>query len=179
MRLGPISTTALAQLETGVETGPVDLPDKLPDLGHTPRGFTEFLFARPAGTQDLWQARLYLLKPVLRVALVFLWLASGVLGLFLPSDHFLPLVEHSGLSTSWLIFLARLGGLADLAIALALFRGWRLRLMGWVQIGMVLGYTICFTALAPNLWLLPLGGLLKNPLILMLLVLFLILEEER
>lgn len=179
MRLGPISSTALKQLDAGVETGPVKLPDHLPGLERPPRGFSEFLYARPAGTQDLWQARLYLFKPVLRVALVLLWLFSGLLGLFLPPEQFLPLVEHSVLNPTSLIVLARLGALADLAIAFALFRGWRLRLMGWIQIGLVLGYTLSFTVLAPVLWLLPLGGLLKNPLILLLLVVFLILEEER
>lgn len=44
---------------------------------------------------------------------------------------------------------------------------------------MVLGYTTTFTLLAPALWLLPLGGLIKNIPILALIAIHAILEDER
>jgi uncharacterized protein YbjT (DUF2867 family) len=176
MRLGPISATAVAQLEQGVVAQPGETITTLP---RPPRGFSRFLSARPAGTQDLWHARLYLMRPLVRVALAFLWLTSGLLGLFLPSDTFLPLIEGAPLSDQVLILLARAGGVADLAIASALLRGWRPRLMAGLQAAMVLGYTLAFTVLAPALWLLPLGGLLKNLLILVLIAVMAILEDER
>ncbi len=178
MKFGPISSTALAQLRSGVDAQEADLMRHLPASAH-PRGFTEFLNARPPGTQDLWQARLYMMKPALRLVLILLWLASGLLGLFLPSVHFLPLAPNSGLSDFVMIAMARIGGLVDLAIAAGLARGWRLRLLGWVQMAMIAGYTLSFTWLAPGLWLLPLGGLLKNLPLLVLIWLFLVLEEER
>ncbi|MEX0284321.1 MAG: DoxX-like family protein [Paracoccaceae bacterium] len=171
MRLGPISATAVSQLNAGVYA-PHD--PSLPPA----RPFSEFHRARPAGTQDLWHARLYLLLPIVRLTLALLWLASGLLGLLLPPDSFLPLID-ANLPDAALIALARAGGLADLTIALALLRGWRLRLMAGVQLAMVAGYTLTFTFLAPGLWLLPLGGLLKNLPILILLVLHLVLEDER
>ncbi|WP_107495086.1 DoxX-like family protein [Thalassobius sp. I31.1] len=173
MKMGPISTTALAQLDAGV------LARGTPPLQTSPRGFTAFLNARPAGTQDLWQARLFLLRPLLRLTLIFMWVLSGLIGLFLPSSHFLPLLAGAPLPDIALIAIARIGGVADLAIALALLRGWRLKLMGWVQISLVGSYTLGLTILAPTLWLLPIGGLLKNLPILLLLIIFLILEEER
>src|SRR6056297_104712 len=176
MRLGPISATAVAQLEQGVVARPGEAITGLPQ---PPRGFSRFLSARPAGTQDLWHARLYLMRPLLRVVLAFLWLASGLLGLFLPSETFLPLVEGAPLSDQALILLARAGGLIDLAIATALLRGWRSRLMAGVQAAMVVGYTLAFTVLAPALWLLPLGGLVKNLPVLALIALQAILEDER
>ena len=176
MRLGPISATAVAQLEAGVLATP---SKAMQDLPIAPRGFSQFMSARPAGTQDLWHARLYLMRPVLRIVLAILWLVSAVVGLTLPAADFLPLVAGSGLSDGVLIALARLGGVADLAIALALLRGWRPRLMVGVQAAMVLGYTFAFTILAPVLWLLPLGGLLKNLPILALIALSFILEDER
>ena len=51
--------------------------------------------------------------------------------------------------------------------------------MAAIQGLVVTGYTIAFTWLAPGLWLLPLGGLLKNPALLVLIILHGILEEER
>lgn len=176
MRLGPISSTALSQLETGVLADNATLAAQ---LDHKPRGFTDFVNARPAGTQDLWQARLYLLRPLLRIALIFMWILSGLVGLFLPPETFLPMLDGTFFPDWALVTIARLGGIADLGIAWALLRGWRLKLMGMVQISLVVGYTIGLSLLAPALWLLPVGGLLKNLPILLLLVIFLILEEER
>jgi uncharacterized protein YbjT (DUF2867 family) len=174
LALGPISRSAVDQLSAGVlaEAG-AELP------GPQPRGFSEFLAARPAGSQDLWHARLYLLRPLLRLTLAFLWLASGLIGLGLPAADFLPLVAGSGLPDGVLVILARAGGLADLAIALALLRGWRLRAMAWVQGAMIAAYTLAFTVLAPGLWLLPLGGVLKNLPLLVLVAIHGVLEDER
>jgi len=176
MQWGPISATSVAQLSSGVvaETG-----EAIANLPNAPRGFSQFLFARPAGTQDLWHARLYLFRPLVRVVLGLLWLVSGILGLVLPSESFLPLVQNATLPDGLLIALARLAGLVDLAIAAALFRGWRPKLVAGLQAAMVLSYTVAFTALAPVLWLLPLGGLLKNLPILALIAVMAILEDER
>ena len=127
---------------------------------------------------DLWHARLYLMRPVLRLVLAVLWLASGIIGLTLPAADFLPLVPDT-LPDTALIVMARVGGLADLAIAAALLRGWRPRLMAAVQFGMIVAYTAAFTLLNPALWLLPLGGLLKNVPLLVLIAMAAIVERER
>ncbi|MBY5986667.1 DoxX-like family protein [Roseovarius atlanticus] len=176
MRLGPISATSVAQLQNGVLADHARLTETLPEK---PRGFSTFLAARPAGTQDLWHARLYLARPALRIVLALLWLASGLLGLFLPRADFLPLIPDTSLPDAALVAMARLGGVLDLALAAALIRGWRPRLVTLLQAGVVLSYTLAFTILAPGLWLLPLGGLLKNLPILALIAIHAILEDER
>ena len=171
MRLGPISQTSVAQLQSGILANPS------PDLPQA-RGFSEFQMARPAGTQDLWHARLYLMGPGLRLVLAFMWLVSGMIGLFLPAPNFLPLLP-SFLPDAFAIGLARFMGVVDLAIAAALLRGWRPRVMAGVQAAIVAGYTFGLTLLAPALWLLPLGGLLKNLPLLGLIALPAILEDQR
>ena len=176
LRLGPVSRTSVAQLAHGVEADEAALTQR---LGFTPDGVSTFVTARPAGTQDLWHARLYLLRPVLRLVLALLWLASGLIGLFLPSAAFLPLVADSGLPDALWIALARLGGVADLVLAGLLLRNWRPRLTGMLQLGLVGAYTLAFTVIAPGLWLLPLGGLLKNLPILVLILVWMVLEDER
>src|SRR5690606_6647814 len=75
---GPLSSNALAQLEygnAGHETGFIET------IGFQPATLAQRLQARPAQTQDLWHARLYLLRPLVRVVLVIFWAASGLLGL--------------------------------------------------------------------------------------------------
>lgn len=170
MRLGPISSAALAQLRHGVLTARenrIELP-----------GLSEFLPNRPAGTQDLWHARLYLLRPAVRLVLALLWLVSGLLGLLLPVETVMQAIGGTLPETPALI-LARGAGLVDLAIAGALLRGWRLRQVFVVQITVVLGYTVVIGALNPALWLDPYGALLKNLPIVMLLLVHRILEQER
>ena len=175
LSLGPISATAVAQLETGVLTDPAPLAAQ---LGFTPRGVTTFLAARPAGTQDLWHARLYLLKPLIRLTLAATWLASAALGLLTPAARFLPNLGTT-LPEPLLTLLARAGGLADLALGLALLANWRPVATARAQLALVLAYTLGLTLLAPALWLDPFGGLLKNLPILTLILTHLALAEER
>ncbi len=176
LALGPISTTALRQLETSLFADGSPLLDRIPSR---PRAISAFLHARPAGTQDLWQARLYLLKPLIRLTLALLWLVSGLLGLALPAQSFLPLFAGTGLPEPLLIALARAGGALDLALAAALLGNWRPRAIALAQLALVGGYTLALTVLAPGLWLAPFGELLKNLPVLALILTHLALAEER
>lgn len=173
LRLGPINTTALRQLDHGVLADAAPLLARLPA---PPRGVSDFLMAWPAGTQDIWHARLYLLKPVIRLVLAALWLGSGLLGLLTPVTGF---ADDIGLPAPLALVLARGGGLVDLALGLALLRDWRPVPVGLAQLGMVLAYTAGLTLLAPGLWLDPFGGLLKNLPVLALILAHLALAEER
>lgn len=173
LQLGPLSATAVAQLQAGVIAEPEPL---LARIKARPRPVSGFLAARPAGTQDLWQARLYLLKPVVCLTLAALWLASGVLGLATPATSFAPGLP---LPEAIAVALARGFGLADLALGVALLRNWRPRSIALAQIALVLAYTCGLTLLAPALWLDPYGGLLKNLPVLALLMVHLVLVEER
>lgn len=173
LKVGPVSATAVTQLQAGVLADPGPLFDR---IDARPRALSGFLDDRPAGTQDLWHARLYLLKPLLRLTLATLWLASGLLGLATPAASFAPgLPLPEGIATA----LARGFGFADLAIGLALLRNWRPRPVALAQIAIVAGYTVGISLLAPALWLDPYGGLLKNLPILALLLIHLALVEER
>lgn len=169
--MGPFSAKSIKTLSAGI----LAIPSQgLPAV----RPFSQFLWARPAGTQDLWHARLYLLRPLLRIVLAVMWIASGLIGLFLPQDAFLPAVSGL-LPDGVLVAIARLGGVADLLIAWGLLRNWRPLPLALIQIAMVSGYTLGLTILAPALWLLPFGGLLKNLPVLALLLASLALAEER
>jgi uncharacterized protein YbjT (DUF2867 family) len=76
-RLGwrsPVSITALAQLEAGVVGDPQSW---MAATGIKPRSLEDSLAAHPAGVQDRWFARLYLLKPVALFALAAITTAAG------------------------------------------------------------------------------------------------------
>ncbi len=170
LKLGPLSATAVTQLEQGILTSPP------PET--TTRPASDFLMARPAGTQDLWHARLYLMRPAIRLTLALLWALSACLGLFLPAETVLASL-NSPLPDTLSLFLGRAGGALDLGIAIALVAAWRLRQIFWLQLATVMGYTVGLTLLDPALWLDPFGGMLKNLPIFALLVVHRVLEEER
>lgn len=172
--LGPISATAVAQLQSGVVADPGPL---LAKIASRPRGIGQILGTRPAGTQDLWQARLYLIKPLIRFILAGLWLFSAALGAFAPLATFLPSVP--ALPPLLALALTRLGGLADLALAVALLTNWRPQTTAYAQLALVAAYTLGLTLIAPALWLDPFGGVMKNLPILALILVHLTLIKER
>lgn len=175
-KLDPIVTTAVSQFETRL-TGD---PEKFQaTTGVTPRGLTDMLAGRPSESQDLWHARLYLARPVVRLSLALLWLVSGLLGLFGDPAVFArllaPLTQDQALVSAMVTGMS----LVDLAIAAALFTGWRLKLFANIQLAVVLAYTLAITVIAPGLWGDPLGSVLKNLPILALLLVHRVLEQER
>ena len=176
VRLEPLTTTALAQFE-GRLTG--DAPGFEAATGVKARGLRQLLAGRPAESQDLWHARLYLLRPVIRLTLALLWIVSGIAGLAADPSHYFPAVSGFGMTEA--AFQAAVWALSglDFAIALALICGWRLRQMAALQLAAVLAYTAGLTLTAPALWLDLYGGLLKNLPILALLAVHWTLEVER
>ncbi len=175
-KLDPITTTAIEQFHTRLTGDAVGFEAA---TGTQARGLNDVLASRPAETQDLWHARLYLMRPVVRLTLAVLWLASGLLGLFAdPSVYgavLAPLTQNQLLLSTVAIATST----ADLAIAAALLVGWRLRAFAAIQFVMVLGYTVALTFLEPQLWGDLFGSVLKNLPVLALILIHGILERER
>ena len=175
-KLDPLTTTSLAQFKARL-TG--DAMEFETATGISARGLTAVLADRPAETQDLWHARLYLIRPLVRLSLAALWLVSGLSGLFGNSADGLagvgPFADNQALASALVVF----SSLVDLAIAAALVIAWRLRLVANLQLLVVIGYTLALTLLYPALWGDLFGSLLKNIPIIALILVHRILEEER
>lgn len=169
---GPLGTTMLRMLARG-NVGTAKAIERMRDvLGFTPKPLTQALHESPSHVQDRWHARLYFLLPTLRFTMALLWLLSGIVGWWMPADKILTSASGVAWPESQLLMLARGTATADLVLgALCLVR-WRSRLVLWLMLAMLLGYTCGIGLLWPVHWLDPLGGLLKNlPLIVTLLVL--------
>ena len=173
-RLHPVTTTALAQFRARL-TG--DAAAFEAATGVKARSLEDILAARPCESQDLWHARLYLLRPAVRLTLALLWAVSGLVGILADPGLYAPLLEPLAPGRAAAVGIGF--GAFDLAVAAALLLGWRLKLMAWVQGAAIFGYTIGLTLLAPALWGDLYGGLLKNLPILALLMVHRVLEEER
>lgn len=148
----PLRSTAMAVMSEGVLGGGLPVP-----FARTP--VARALAANPSGVQDLWFARLYLLKPVAIVTLSLFWLLSGLIPLFAPSAaaaHFAPFMPSSAAMTLTFLTCA-----VDMALGLAvLWRPFARRaLLGMLAVSAA--YLAGGTLLAPGLWLDPLGPYVK------------------
>lgn len=173
---GPLRSTSVAQMTYGNVSDPAAFATA---IGFAPRRLDEALRRSPSHVQDRWHARLYFLRPLLTVTLVLLWAGSGIAGLLEPPSAGESLLAALGLPED----VASRGAvpfcLADVAVGVVLALGWRPRLMGVVQLGLVAFYTVALTVIAPGLWLDPFGALLKNLPVLAAIAAWMALRDER
>lgn len=141
------------------------------------RGVSEVLQTLPSQTQDRWHARLYFLRPLVRLSLAFLWLFSGMLPFLNPIDssHYLSL-----LLTPQYVEPARFGfGILDVLIGIGVLSRFQVFTLGLCQLGMVIAYTLCASMAIEHIWLHPLGPILKNIPIVVFILIWMVLEDDR
>jgi uncharacterized protein YbjT (DUF2867 family) len=165
---GPVSTNSLAQLVAG---NAADGAAFAQAIGFRPRGVAQAMRDRAAGVQDRWHARLFFLAPAIRWGLALLWLASALLGLFAGRAQTLDWLAAIGAPEGAALPLQIATALLDLAIGALVLRDRTARTATAVQLTVVTGYTFALTLALPGLWADPLGPLLKNlPILLLILV---------
>ncbi|MDA9408203.1 SDR family oxidoreductase [Bradyrhizobium sp. CCBAU 45384] len=172
----PLRSTAIAELRRGVRGDPSAW---ITATGIAPKTLADAIGRHPAAIQDVWFARLFLTKALIIASLVGFWLVSGFIALvvsyraaagILTAHNFPPgLVDPVTTGTS----------LMDMSIgALIAFR--RTAAIGLVA-GIVasLGYMFGAAILTPDLWIEPLGALVKTgPAIVLMLVALLMLDNR-
>ncbi len=156
---GPVSTNSLEQMVAG-NAG--DSTAYARAIGFPQLSMDEALFARPAQVQDRWHARLFFLPPAIKAVLVLLWIGSAILGLAYGAEATAQLLARLNLPPEWAPAAMILGSAIDLAVAAIVLLDQRARRSTAIQLAVVLGYTAILTVGIPELWLDPLGPLLKN-----------------
>ena len=173
---GAFTTTALRQIKFGCAADSKVFQDI---SGIKPRSITRELIVRPAGTQDLWHARLLLLRPVLRLALTLLWLASGVVAFLSPVTLYRESLLGLGLPTAWGEVIQFLAGSMDIAIGLLIAFCICPRQLFLAQVLIIVAYTVILTVVFPFLWFEPFGPLIMSIPALILVMVWYVLEQER
>lgn len=174
---GSMRSTALDQMR---RDNLADLAPFAEAVGFTPRGFAEALAAEPAGPQDRWQARLYFLRPLLRIGLGLFWIASGLIPLFDPARaQALDLLQRAGLEGGMAMAAFWGGAAADILLGGMALMDRHVRLAGLGMIAVTAAYLAASSFTLPQLWLDPLGPLVKTlPLVPAALVMM-ALEDDR
>jgi uncharacterized protein YbjT (DUF2867 family) len=166
--LGPIATNSVEQLVAG-NAGDSTVFEKA--IGFAPRSLSAAFRDRPAQVQDRWHARLFFLAPAITAGLVLLWIASALLGLLYGAAATDALVESIGLTTGWADPLRVGTSILDLGMAALILLDRQTRWVMPAQLLVIAGYTLVIGSALPQTWLDPLGPLLKNlPILLLVLV---------
>jgi len=128
--------------------------------------------------QEKWFGRVWLLRPLMIAALALFWAGSGLVALLRPAEAAAVLATR-GIPQTLALALVLGGALVDLALgALVLHR----RTLGLATRGMVavtLAYLVGGGVMAPDLWLDPLGSLLKAIPAMLPALLLLATQEDR
>jgi uncharacterized protein YbjT (DUF2867 family) len=156
---GPITGEELGMLRRGNVCDPGPFREW---FGFTPVPFAVGVARRPLSEADVWHARLAPLRVPLRLCVAFVWVATGVISAFFSTAQGYELLGRVGI-TGPLADGALYGtSYLEIGLGLATAVGWRVRLMGAIQIMLVLGFTAILTARLPEVWLDPFGPLTKN-----------------
>lgn len=153
----PLRTNSLRSLEDGITAN----ARSWKKTGNLPcRSLEDTLAAMPATLQERWFSRLYLMLPLSVCGLALFWLASGAIGLFALGDALEVLVSR-GMSTELSMALVVVGAIADILLGLAVLMRQFSRMACIGMITLSVAYLLSSLATAPDLWLDPLGPLVK------------------
>jgi uncharacterized protein YbjT (DUF2867 family) len=178
-RLGwmpPIRSTAIAELRRGV-TG--DPQAWMTATAIVPRTIAQAVGMRAATIQDKWFARLFLVKALVIVSLAGFWMISGFISLVISYDAAAGILHSHGFPPSLVAPVTILTSLTDMTIGvlIAFRRTCAFGLIAGIVVS--LGYMVGAAILTPDLWIEPLGALVKTgPAIVLMLVALLTLDNR-
>jgi hypothetical protein len=148
-------------------------------IGRELRTLPETLAGLPDTAQERGFGRAWLAKPVVIATLSAFWIASGVIGL-LHAEAAAEILTRRGAAAAPASFAVLAGGALDIALGLGVlaqpFAGAAMKGMILASLAYMLGAAL----LAPDLWLDPLGPMVKVvPALVLALVGLGLLEERR
>jgi uncharacterized protein YbjT (DUF2867 family) len=178
-RLGwmpPMRSTAIAELRRGVTGDPADWMEA---TGIAPKTLAQTVGGRAATIQDKWFARLFLVKALVFASLAVFWIASGFISLVISFSAAADILRLHGFPP-WLVNpMTAVTSLMDISIGVLIsFR--RTAAVGLIAgIIVSLGYMAGAAIMTPDLWIEPLGALVKTaPAIVLMFVALLTLDNR-
>jgi uncharacterized protein YbjT (DUF2867 family) len=172
----PIRSTTLRELQRGV-TG--DPGAWMAATGIAPLQLDDILRAHPVTVQEKWFARLYPLKALIVAGLVIFWCASALIALTVAYPAAVAILTTRGYPDAEAQLMTVAGSVMDFGIGLAIaFR--RTCPFGLIAgIAASLFYMVGAAVLTPDLWIEPLGALVKTfPAIILMLVALAIVDDR-
>lgn len=159
LKIGLFDTDAIVMLERGNTADPEPLAVL---IGRRQRDPAAFIAADQRRSARIL-ARIGWTAPLLRVAIAFVWIATGVVsaGIY-PVDDSHALLARTGLGGAAAAVALFGAAIADFVIGMATLVMQRRRWLWRVQIALIVGYTAIITVFLPEQWLHPFGPVTKN-----------------
>jgi hypothetical protein len=171
----PLRTTAITELAAGVTGDPRPWRNA---SGASLSSLESTLRRLPSTVQDCWFARLFLLKPLAIAGLAAFWILSGLIA-FVQFDTAVTILTKRGISLVLACVIVISGAMLDLLIGMAAVFRATVRVAAAAMICVTGLYLLGGTILAPELWLDPLGPLVKTiPGVLLALIVLAIAEDR-
>jgi uncharacterized protein YbjT (DUF2867 family) len=164
----PMRTTAIAELRRGVSGDPQAW---MLAIGIVSKTLAQAVEARSATIQDKWFARLFLIKALVIASLVVFWIASGFIALAISYDAAAAILASHGFPPALVAPVTVGSSLMDIIIGVLI--AFRRTCAAGLILGIAasLGYMLGAAVLTPDLWIEPLGALVKTgPAIVLMLV---------
>jgi uncharacterized protein YbjT (DUF2867 family) len=178
-RLGwmpPMRSTAISELRRGVTGDPAGWMEA---TGIVPKTLAQTVGGHAATIQDKWFARLFLVKALVIASLALFWIASGFISLVISFTAAADILRAHGFPP-WLVNpMTAVTSLMDISIGVLIsFR--RTAAFGLIAgIIVSLGYMFGAAIMTPDLWIEPLGALVKTaPAIVLMFVALLTLDNR-
>jgi uncharacterized protein YbjT (DUF2867 family) len=172
----PMRTTAIAELRRGVTGDPASW---MAVTGIVPKTIEQMVGQRSATIQDKWFARLFLVKALVIVSLALFWTASGFISLVISYDAAAGILRTHNFPPALVGPFTVVTSLMDMSIGVLI--AFRRTCAAGLAAGIVLsmGYMAGTAILTPDLWIEPLGALVKTgPAIVLMLVALLTLDNR-
>jgi hypothetical protein len=172
----PMRTTAIAELRRGV-TG--DPRGWMAATGIVPKTIGQMIGRRSAIIQDKWFSRLFLIKALIIASLTLFWTVSGFISLVISYDAAAGILHAHHFPPALVGPVTVVTSLMDISIGIliAFRRTSAFALIAGILLS--LGYMAGAAILTPDLWIEPLGALVKTgPAIVLMLVALLTLDNR-
>lgn len=173
----PMNSEALDMLMRGNVGNPTSF---IQVAGVKPKNLKQALSFTPSQQSDRWYARLYFIKPVLRLSIGLVWIAAGITSAFLfPIGKNYELLERVGISGDMKPLMLYGASALDFMIGAAILSGYRIKLVGMFQLILISVYSTIIVLKLPEFLFHPFGPVVKNiPLMTAILIMMAIEEKE-
>jgi uncharacterized protein YbjT (DUF2867 family) len=172
----PMRSTAIAELRRGVTGDPASWMEA---TGIVPKTLAQTVGGHAATIQDKWFARLFLVKALVIASLAVFWIASGFISLVISFSAAAEILRSHGFPP-WLVNpMTVITSLMDISIGVLIC--FRRTAAGGLIAGIIvsLGYMAGAAVMTPDLWIEPLGALVKTaPAIVLMFVALLTLDNR-
>ncbi|MBV9566999.1 MAG: SDR family oxidoreductase, partial [Hyphomicrobiales bacterium] len=172
----PIRSTAIREMRRGVKGDPEAW---IAATGIEPASLDDVLVRLPATAQERWFGRLYLIKALVLASLVVFWSLSGIIALTVAFPAATGILAAHGFPQELAHGTTVLSSIADISIGTAI--AFRKTCRWGLLSGIALSFFYCLGAaiITPELWVEPLGALVKTgPAIVLMLVALAILDDR-